>query len=107
MLKNTLLIFFCLFAFSAVLNACGPGRAEEFAREHVAALYPGTEVVGIVCVGTDSDGDGYVSCTATIRGDSNQTERLDLECARAIGITWQSGCKTAQPNLRYNGTTVQ
>lgn len=81
----------------------GSGKAEDFARQHVAALYPTHEVVGLSCVTQDSDGDGYVSCTVTIREGEGAVEALALECSR-FTFGGRSGCRIAQPNIH---TTVR
>lgn len=52
----------------------------------------GVEAGHISCAGTDSDGDGYVSCTVA----KPNGELFGIECAGAI--TMNSGCRI--PKLR-------
>jgi hypothetical protein len=64
--------------------------AEEEAKKWAAKL--GMDVKGLSCVKTDSDGDGYVSCT--IATEDGKTHAV--ECTSAW--TRNAGCRT--PKLR-------
>lgn len=68
-------------------------NAEKELREYVAKMYADKIVLGQDCVGRDTDGDGYVSCSARVRGRDEKAleETLALECAAAFT---NSGCKT-------------
>lgn len=92
-------VLFSMLMLTMLGGCAGSGKAEEFAVAHVESLYPEHNVVGLSCVGTDSDGDGYVSCTVTMKAGDGPIERLDLQCARALGFTRQAGCKTTMPNI--------
>jgi prepilin-type N-terminal cleavage/methylation domain-containing protein len=73
--------------------------AEDSMREYVSRLYPGREVIGVACTNMDTDGDGYISCTATIDIDNgpNVVERqINAQCATGL-LSFNSGCKAAIP----------
>ncbi|MDO8598679.1 MAG: hypothetical protein Q7S02_01065 [bacterium] len=67
---------------------------ERFARselsEYLTSMYADRVVLGTQCTGRDTDGDGYVSCTARVRGKDSPEELLALECASDV---FNSGCK--------------
>lgn len=67
--------------------------AESELHDYLAKMYKDKEVLGEDCVGRDTDGDGYVSCTARVRGrdEKAQEETLALECASEL---LNSGCKS-------------
>jgi hypothetical protein len=78
----------------------GPGKAvdtKQMAIYWVHELYPEATNVRAICQATDSDFDGYVSCTVVV-GD----ERIAIECsstwARAAGST----CREATAKVRTN-----
>ena len=52
-------------------------------------LYP-DEVFNISCTGMDTDGDGYVSCTAVGRNDTSKKEMAECAVGR---FNRNSGCK--------------
>jgi hypothetical protein len=59
-------------------------EAEGYAKEFVAKNFPGQEVISIECQNADSDDNGYVSCTVSIKGKDGEPKLLALECA----ATW-------------------
>lgn len=63
------------------------GKLENTAREFVQKL--GNEPIGASCMNRDSDHDGYVSCTVSIKGS---TVPLSVECASQWALLTQ-GCK--------------
>lgn len=70
-------------------NLQGSGEhAEQEARTHAQKL--GWKVTGVACTGTDSDGDGYISCTVALEDGSERA----LECASG-GFDRIQGCKAA------------
>lgn len=65
--------------------------AESELTEYLAAMYPDKTVLGKDCVGRDTDGDGYASCSARVKGPNDTAEQLlALECAVQV---FSSGCK--------------
>jgi hypothetical protein len=67
-------------------------KAKE--RAHTYASDMGHKVVGLSCVGSDSDLDGYVSCDVR-----TNKEILNLECTYQARRT---GCKTRMPKIQTN-----
>ena len=61
----------------------------------------GWDVVGKSCAGVDSDGDGYISCTARVRENAATSDKA-LECASGALLSWTDGCKLSLPVLRQN-----
>lgn len=84
----------------------GGGQAPEDAmRDYVGSLYPGREIIGVNCVTMDSDGDGYVSCTATIDMDAGpdvKEKQINGDCARPF-LNWNSGCRPMRYSIPYTG----
>jgi hypothetical protein len=73
-------------SFLFYLLACQMGPLpEQAARSWAADL--GIKVDGVSCTQTDTDNDGYVSCTIN-KGDN---QLISLECATGRGLA--SGCK--------------
>lgn len=64
-------------------------HAEQQAREHADKL--GWKVTGVACVNTDTNGDGYISCTLVL---DDGTERA-LACAAGDFLSRVKGCKKA------------
>ena len=63
------------------------------------------KVFASTCAGTDSDGDGYISCTANIQIRDREAVEKYLECASGGWATRTSGCKakilqTSQPQAQ-------
>ncbi|MBI4449497.1 hypothetical protein HY634_00380 [Candidatus Uhrbacteria bacterium] len=65
-------------------------NAESELRDYLGTMYADKTVLGQDCVGRDTDGDGYVSCTARVKGKDGPEETLALECAAGF---MNSGCK--------------
>ncbi len=90
--------YFLIAAIALLLCGCrdtGPevkGAAEAAARGHITSLYPGAVIVGGTCQSADSDGNGYVSCTVTMReAEGKSIQRVDLECGYGYGNV--DGCR--------------
>lgn len=67
--------------------------AEAEAREWASSMYPRRDHA-VSCVGADTDGDGYVSCTVVVDGGDPKP----LECAGRW--TWNSGCRVPKAMLQ-------
>lgn len=88
-----------------IFAARGCGResnrkhAEEQATSFTKVKYLHNEPVpfDVSCQETDSDGNGYVSCTSIIqRVSSDKPEVLDLECASKWSPSTGEGCRIAR-----------
>jgi hypothetical protein len=73
-----------------IVPSCGVGDAADYANKL------GTGYTSLGCVGSDSDDDGYVSCT--IREPDGQ--RSGIQCATGHGSCNASGCKEDAARLR-------
>lgn len=90
-------VFVALFA--GMVGSCGlisgptvENRANEDAVSFVHQMRPEMSEVRAVCQPTDSDGDGYVTCT--ISGTVNGVREMDSVDCRASFITeYQRGCR--------------
>jgi len=68
-----------------------PDHAEKWASKHYASKYSSTE-----CGASDSDDDGYVSCTVFFKDDTR--DPLAIECATGHGVLKcdkPKGCRVA------------
>lgn len=103
LIEVIVVVVIVLILGTVVFRGCsnrGPA-AEESMREYIGKLYPGREIIGIACTNVDTDGDGYISCTATIDTDNgpNVVERqINAQCATGI-LSVNSGCKAAIPQV--------
>jgi len=75
--------------------------ATRNAKEFAASM--GMEIHGVSCSGSDSDQDGYVSCTLNLSDD--KLKAINCGYDQAVAIMGQNtGCKLAMP---INVGTVQ
>lgn len=85
-----------MFAALGALSSCG--RADVSAVEAEAKTFAGKgglklQGSGASCVGMDTDGDGYVSCTLFLEGGRT----MAIECAGHTWTgAWNKGCRIAQ-----------
>jgi prepilin-type N-terminal cleavage/methylation domain-containing protein len=65
----------------------------------------GWNVAGVSCTEIDSDGDGYISCAASVREEGHLIDKA-VECASgAWALPWNKtrGCKFALPHMYTGG----
>ena len=89
----------------ALLTACStvkPEVAKKAAREWAANV---GEVRSVTCTGSDSDGDGYISCTAFFVDPSIKPIRLDCGAERFCVANCARGCKEAEAVKIQGGRT--
>lgn len=56
-------------------------KAEKHLQEYAASTYPGYEIISHKCEVSDSDGNGRVRCTLSVRRDKDAEIRPDsVEC---------------------------
>lgn len=75
----------CFSGISGLDNKTAKQEAEQFAKD------VGLNVKGINCANTDSDHDGYVSCTLSIEDKDGNINLQGVECATKVNIN--SGCR--------------
>lgn len=71
-------------------------EAESQARAWTEEI--GMKVKAITCAGTDSDGDGYVSCTIVEDLGDKGTKMHSMECAGAYNLN--QGCRVPKLQIR-------
>ena len=96
LLTITILLATALAGCTSCIGA-DTSEAEGYAKTFVAKNFPGQQVVNIECQNADSDGNGYVSCTASVKDAKGNTVLHPLECVATY--FWQgrwamSGCRT-------------
>lgn len=64
-------------------------HAEEYAREYTTR-FMGTRSAIIDCMGTDSDNNGYVTCTVAPQAGARTTQ---IECVSNTFFEWNKGCR--------------
>lgn len=76
-----------------LIFSCGNGSAPEFAQSYADKHYPDNK--GTECIeglDSDSDDDGYISCTVFLPED----KAIPIECAsHHYGCLSKSGCRMA------------
>lgn len=102
-LKHFATLVVCTIILAAMSLTC-PGCVvdKEQAAEREAASWisklGADDVIKVVCNGTDSDDDGYVSCTLVYKGGA----REQVECACGP-LPWHTGCR--QPKVAPSRST--
>lgn len=91
-----------LLVASICLAACfslEKGYAEEQGRAYAKEL--GMENSKVNCVNSDTDGDGYVSCTVATPGrDGGKPDLQPIECAAyKDGCSRNSGCRVPKNRI--------
>lgn len=85
-------------------RGCGRSQNKEHAEEQAkqfTKLFVNNDAIkySVSCQETDSDNNGYVSCTAMIYRTPEHTEPLELECASKWAFSTREGCRFARPNF--------
>lgn len=72
-----------------------PGRVRSEYNTYLDTMYPPAadfKVLGVTCLDYDTDNDGYISCSATIKIPNGDVMKDSSECATAF--SWNSGCRS-------------
>ncbi len=103
----TLVEVMIVFAIIGILSAiaCGnlancsgvnaQGDATASMRQYMTNMYR-APTARIQCVGRDSDGDGYVSCSGAYEDAEGKTQVVNVECAYWIS----EGCRLPKVGFR-------
>lgn len=82
-------------AFGVISTGCGrfnqAGQAKDAMTAYTQELI-GVPPKGVTCMQVDTDGDGYVSCTASYV-ENGETKTLAADCAVKGVLTFNRGCK--------------
>lgn len=109
-LVELLIIFSIVAIFVAMVgglvSSCGfvsgptvENRANEDAVSFVHQMRPEMNDVRAMCQTTDSDGDGYVTCT--ISGTVNGVREMDsVDCRASFLTNYQRGCRLTRIPLQ-------
>jgi len=73
-------------------------QAEEGAWAWAESMKLKPEAVS--CVPQDSDGDGYIACSISVKKKDGEIKIYAIECAG--GYTWNKGCRTPKPSVQSN-----
>lgn len=64
--------------------------AEQWTREM------GLASAHVNCAGSDSDANGYVSCTVAHKDNNGAVQTIPIECAIAHSMNGNNGCRAAR-----------
>lgn len=85
-----------VFLMSVTLqNDIRAKRAEKIGQTYIEKVYQEYSILGEVCQGTDTDGDGYMSCTFRI-GKRSLEKEVNLQCPTYIRSFLGNECKATQ-----------
>lgn len=73
--------------------------SEDQMRQYLSTLYPNYEVVGISCTDRDTNANGYISCTATLKSPDGRMLEKSAECSSSM---FNQGCRSTLPALPLN-----
>ncbi len=66
---------------------------DQAMREYTHALYPESQEITVICAKRDTDGDGYIRCTATYKNtDGVRGGTIAAQCAGGLLSLGNSGC---------------
>jgi hypothetical protein len=104
-LSRTVLLYILCPVLPLAVAACSGASAPREAADFLRQLHP-ERTFNVVCQQTDSDGDGYVSCTASeriavVRMDGDPMPPpgvlLALECSSSFACS--SGCRLQRARI--------
>lgn len=86
------------YAWRAETASTVQSNANELAHQWVAAMYPPEEAAAarVTCQATDSDGNGYVSCTLMITHE-HEERLIPIECHAYVAVNWGDTCRPLVP----------
>lgn len=80
-----------LGGMSLCSNLSGANKEEAVSQANIWVSEVGIKNAHVNCVNTDSDGDGYVSCTVSYKDNSGELKTKAIECTGKFTIN--SGCR--------------
>jgi len=78
-------------------------RADSDALNYIRELHPDWTDVHAVCQSTDSDHDGYVSCTVAAKDSAGSPRDLPLECRHSVFFNYSRGCRPVRAIINTRG----
>lgn len=89
-------IKFTMIVLVLALVGCGSkAEAERGARKWATSM--GFQVQNVSCVDIDTDHDGYVSCSVSVKRQDGSLDLMAIECA--ANFTMNEGCRAPKINL--------
>lgn len=94
---GVIMIVISVGGVSFLMNCSGLNKdtatkeATEWAKE------VGIENANVSCVNSDTDSDGYISCTIAYKDDKGDLKVKAIECASKL--SWNSGCRTPKISI--------
>jgi uncharacterized protein (UPF0333 family) len=76
-------------------NSIRAHRAEKIGHIYIEKVYKEYSILGEICQGVDTDGNGYVSCTYRI-GKGEAEKEINLQCPTYIKSFLGNECKATQ-----------
>ena len=93
-----------LILFSLLIGGMGGGcsrqsAAEAAMRSHMQKLYPEAKGITASCANVDTDGDGYIRCSATYLDAAGNRTAVPVEAECAVGgwFSKNRGCVPLTP----------
>lgn len=75
-------------------------RAENDAKTYVRELHPSWTNTRALCQSTDSDNDGYVTCTTVSMVNGVETTDEGIECRASVYFDYARGCRPMRTIMR-------
>lgn len=75
-------------------------RAENDAKTYVRELHPSWTNTRALCQSTDSDNDGYVTCTVISTMNGTDTPEEGIECRASVYFDYARGCRPMRTIMR-------
>lgn len=95
------LLSFPLIAITNIAKCTVLDKREAKKQAEVWARSMSLKTDSIECVGYDSDGDGYVSCSISYKTETG-VEIIPIECSAAFTIN--DGCRSPKASIRFTGS---
>lgn len=92
------LVFGGTFLWNAATADVTHEHANELAHQWVHEVFPADEArtAHVSCQATDSDGNGYVSCTLNIERNGEE-QLIPIECHAYVAVNWGDTCRPLVP----------
>jgi hypothetical protein len=86
------------YAWQAETASTVQHNADDLAHRWVNAMYPAEEArtARVTCQATDSDDNGYVSCTLMITHE-HEEQLIPIECHAYVALNWGDTCRPLVP----------
>lgn len=83
----------------ANLSGDNERKAKAEAQQYGKEMF-GDSYQGVSCASADTDGDGYVTCSISVKQPNGTLEVVGIECAGAWNINNNKGCRPQNMRIR-------